>query len=67
MQEMVTLSRKEQRRLQLLNCVEVGSMSMREAAELMALSGRMVCVRCSFGVLRDSWPIGRQLECGRSE
>ncbi len=40
MQEMLTLSRKEQRRLQLLNCVEVGSMRMREAAELMVLSVR---------------------------
>lgn len=42
MQEMLTLNRKEQRRLQLLNWVEGGVMGMSEAAGMMALSLRQV-------------------------
>jgi len=40
MQEMLTLNRKEQRRLQLLNWVEGGVMGMSEAAGMMELSVR---------------------------
>ena len=42
MQEMLTLNRREQRRLQILNEVEGGGLSMREAAEMMVLSLRQV-------------------------
>jgi hypothetical protein len=40
MQEMLTLNRKEQRRLQLLNWVEGGVMGMDEAAVMMEVSVR---------------------------
>jgi len=42
MQEMLTLNRREQRRLQILNEVEGGGLNMREAAEMMVLSLRQV-------------------------
>jgi len=42
MQEMLTLNRTEQRRLQLLSWVERGVMGMGEAAEMMSLSVRQV-------------------------
>jgi len=42
MQEMLTLNRKEQRRLQLVNWVEGGVMEMGEAAGMMELSVRQV-------------------------
>jgi len=42
MQEMLTLNRKEQVRLQVLNEVEGGGLNMREAAEMMVLSLRQV-------------------------
>ena len=42
MQEMLTLNRREQRRLQVLNEVEGGRLRMGEAAEMMALSLRQV-------------------------
>jgi len=42
MKEMVTLNRKEQRRLMVLNEVETGKMTSREAAELLGLSLRHV-------------------------
>jgi hypothetical protein len=42
MKEMVTLNRKEQKRLMVLNQVEVGWMRGREAAEVLGLSLRHV-------------------------
>ncbi len=42
MKEMVTLNRKEQRRLVVLNQVETGKMIGREAAEVIDLSLRQV-------------------------
>jgi len=42
MKEMVTLNRKEQRRLVVLNQVETGKMTGREAAELLGLPLRHV-------------------------
>ena len=42
MKEMVTLNRKEQRRLMVLNEVEMGKVIGREAAELLDLSLRHV-------------------------
>ena len=42
MKEMVTLNRKEQRRLVVLNQVEVGRMTGREASEVLGLSLRHV-------------------------
>jgi predicted HTH domain antitoxin len=42
MKEIVTLNRKEQRRLMGLNGVEVGRISAREAAEVLGLSLRHV-------------------------
>ena len=42
MQEMLTLNREEQVRLQVLNEVEGGGLNMREAAEVITLSLRQV-------------------------
>jgi len=42
MKEMVTLNRKEQRRLMVVNAVEVGRVTVREAAEVLSLSPRHV-------------------------
>ena len=42
MKEMVTLNKKEQRRLVVLNRIEMGKMTGREAAEVLALSLRHV-------------------------
>jgi len=40
MKEMLTLSRKEQKRLMVLNQVEMGKMTGREAVEVLGLSSR---------------------------
>jgi len=42
MKEMVTLSKKEQRRLMVLNGIEIGRTTGREAAEVLGLSLRHV-------------------------
>jgi hypothetical protein len=42
MKEMVTLNKKEQRRLTVLNGIETGSIIAREAAEVLGLSLRHV-------------------------
>ena len=54
MKEMVTLNRKEQRRLVVLNQVETGKMAGREAVELLGLSLREndIC-RYFFGFQRS--------------